>query len=137
MFSWGDAKDGKLGRKFNTKGWISVEEVGRVESLDDEFVLMATCGLSYSIALTKKGKIYGWGRYTNIKVKIRASRSLSEAKSPCVVDIILPQELVPIFRKKMLTKFVKVIAGQTHFAALDVLGRLFMWGENIDKCLGD
>jgi alpha-tubulin suppressor-like RCC1 family protein len=33
-------------------------------------------------------------------------------------------------------KFVKVLAGPTHYAALDLFGNLFLWGDCTAGCLG-
>ena len=104
LYSWGDATDGKLGRNIDELGYIGVLEAGLVDI--DQEISMAACGENYSIALTKQGEIYTWGKYIiNIDYRLRGkySKNFSEEKIPSIMDCMKPKKIEPIFDKKNLT----------------------------------
>ena len=62
-----------------------------------------------------KGDFYAWGKGPFKKDLIRA---------------IKPSKLI-----EKVHPFIKVVAGHSHFGALDLKGNLYVWGINYKSCL--
>lgn len=61
MWSWGDGDYGKLGRG----GSDGCKTPKLIEKLQDLDVIKVRCGSQFSIALTKDGQVYSWGKGDN------------------------------------------------------------------------
>ncbi|CAD8124416.1 unnamed protein product [Paramecium sonneborni] len=113
VWSWGSQSDGKLGyMNFEQQEQIQPK---LVENLKNR-IIQCACGLNYSLALDVKGDIYGWG------------------KGPFKIELLKATQPTKLIDKNK--SFVKVIAGEEHFGALDMVGQLFVWGLNHNNCLG-
>jgi alpha-tubulin suppressor-like RCC1 family protein len=55
VFTWGFGKNGALGHG----DWNQVDTPKKVEGLKD--IVKIDCGIDYTIALDKNGKLYSWG----------------------------------------------------------------------------
>lgn len=62
-----------------------------------------------------KGDIYGWG------------------KGPFKMELLKATIPTKLIQKNK--SFVKVVAGDEHFGALDMIGQLYVWGLNHKNCL--
>ncbi|CAD8193486.1 unnamed protein product [Paramecium octaurelia] len=112
VWSWGQYADGKL-------GYMSFEQIYQstpklVDTLQNR-VLQCACGINYSLALDVKGDIYGWG------------------KGPFKMELLKATIPTKLIQKNK--SFVKVVAGDEHFGALDMIGQLYVWGLNHKNCL--
>ncbi|CAD8204206.1 unnamed protein product [Paramecium octaurelia] len=113
VWSWGSHSDGKLGyMNFEQQEQVQPK---MVENLTNR-IIQCACGLNYSIALDVKGDIYGWG------------------KGPFKIELLKATQPTKLIEKNK--SFVKVIAGDDHFGALDMIGQLYVWGLNNNNCLG-
>ncbi|CAD8204654.1 unnamed protein product [Paramecium pentaurelia] len=112
VWSWGQYIDGKL-------GYMSFEQTEQnYPKVIDTFqnrIIQCACGLNYSIALDVKGDIYGWG------------------KGPFKMELLKATIPTKLIQKNK--SFVKVVAGDEHFGALDMIGQLYVWGLNHKNCL--
>lgn len=61
MWSWGDGDYGKLGRG----GSDGCKTPKLVEKLQDLDIVKVCCGSQFSVALTKEGQVYTWGKGDN------------------------------------------------------------------------
>lgn len=61
VWSWGDGDYGKLGRG----GSDGCKTPKLVEKLQDLDVVKVRCGSQFSVALTKDGQVYSWGKGDN------------------------------------------------------------------------
>ena len=61
MWSWGDGDYGKLGRG----GSDGCKTPKLIEKLQDLDIVKVHCGSQFSIALTKDGQVYTWGKGDN------------------------------------------------------------------------
>lgn len=61
MWSWGDGDYGKLGRG----GSDGCKTPKLIEKLQDLDVIKVRCGSQFSVALTKDGQVYSWGKGDN------------------------------------------------------------------------
>lgn len=61
MWSWGDGDYGKLGRG----GSDGCKTPKLVEKLQDLDIVKVCCGSQFSVALTKDGQVYTWGKGDN------------------------------------------------------------------------
>jgi E3 ubiquitin-protein ligase HERC2 len=61
VWSWGDGDYGKLGRG----GSDGCKTPKLIEKLQDLDVIKVRCGSQFSIALTKDGQVYSWGKGDN------------------------------------------------------------------------
>ncbi|CAD8121097.1 unnamed protein product [Paramecium sonneborni] len=114
VWSWGQYSDGKL-------GYMSFDQTQQnypkqIDTLENR-IIQCACGLNYSLALDVKGDIYGWG------------------KGPFKMELLkatIPSKLI-----QKNKSFVKIVAGNEHFGALDMLGQFYVWGLNHKHCLGE
>lgn len=61
VWSWGDGDYGKLGRG----GSDGCKTPKLIEKLQDLDVVKVRCGSQFSVALTKDGQVYSWGKGDN------------------------------------------------------------------------
>lgn len=61
VWSWGDGDYGKLGRG----GSDGCKTPKLVEKLQDLDIVKVCCGSQFSVALTKEGQVYTWGKGDN------------------------------------------------------------------------
>ncbi|CAK68645.1 unnamed protein product (macronuclear) [Paramecium tetraurelia] len=112
VWSWGQYADGKLGYMSFEQTYQSSPKL--VDTLQNR-VLQCACGINYSLALDVKGDIFGWG------------------KGPFKMELLKATIPTKLIQKNK--SFVKVVAGDEHFGALDMIGQLYVWGLNHKNCL--
>lgn len=81
---------------------------------------MGACTQSSSCALTNQGIIYTWG-------KGDYSKQCDISLIPNLMDAMQPRILNSTDVNK--NKYIKITAGQTHYAAIDNAQKLFTWGD--------
>ncbi|XP_059922232.1 E3 ubiquitin-protein ligase HERC2 isoform X1 [Gadus macrocephalus] len=111
VWSWGDGDYGKLGRG-GSDGCKTPKLVEKLQDLDIEKVC---CGSQFSVALTKEGQVYTWGKGDNQ----RLGHGTDE-------HVRYPKLLDSLHGKKV----VDVAVGSTHCLALTDDGEVHSWGSN-------
>ncbi|KAH0501347.1 E3 ubiquitin-protein ligase HERC2 [Microtus ochrogaster] len=114
VWSWGDGDYGKLGRG----GSDGCKTPKLIEKLQDLDVIKVRCGSQFSIALTKDGQVYSWGKGDNQ----RLGHGTEE-------HVRYPKLLEGLQGKKV----IDVAAGSTHCLALTEDSEVHSWGSN-DQC---
>jgi alpha-tubulin suppressor-like RCC1 family protein len=126
IFTWGAGALGQIGNGSSTSTNISFIEITSQFTLSPgEVIVYITSGKNHNFALTNFGTLYGWGHNNNGQVGISGT---STVLTPTIINFIglNTNEVI-----------VNVSAGSNHSIALTNLGRVYVWGNNASKQLGD
>lgn len=113
---------GEYGR-LGIGGSSNAELPASIEALISETVVQVTAGNSHSIALTKSGKMYTWGR--------NDAGQLGHADS--YIDIYSMEEFPRLIESPFLEghNIIQVAAGNRRCVAISREGSLFIWGNRL------
>ncbi|XP_037554244.1 E3 ubiquitin-protein ligase HERC2 [Nematolebias whitei] len=111
VWSWGDGDYGKLGRG----GSDGCKTPKLVEKLQDLDIVKVCCGSQFSVALTKDGQVYTWGKGDNQRL---GHGTDEHVRYPKLLDSLQGK------------KVVDVAVGSTHCLALTNDGEVHSWGSN-------
>ncbi|XP_076870833.1 LOW QUALITY PROTEIN: E3 ubiquitin-protein ligase HERC2 [Brachyhypopomus gauderio] len=111
VWSWGDGDYGKLGRG----GSDGCKTPKLVEKLQDLDVVKVCCGSQFSVALTKDGQVYTWGKGDNQRL---GHGTDEHVRYPKLLDSLQGK------------KVVDIAVGSTHCLALMDDGEVHSWGSN-------
>ena len=115
VISWGDNGFGQLGRE----GDSTFEGVGEVDNLEGDIIQVAA-GRNHSLALTKEGKVYGWGGNSFGKINLSGEASY------------IPEEI-----KGLPERVSRIACGSSFVMALTEGGRVFIQGNEFWKQFTD
>eukprot|EP00096_Caligus_rogercresseyi_P005963 TRINITY_DN22061_c0_g1_i1.p1 TRINITY_DN22061_c0_g1~~TRINITY_DN22061_c0_g1_i1.p1 ORF type:complete len:496 (+),score=112.53 TRINITY_DN22061_c0_g1_i1:91-1488(+) len=111
VYSWGDGDFGKLGRG----GSEGCNKPQNVEKLNGTGVCQIECGAQFSLALSRNGLVWTWGKGDYFRLGHGADQHI---RKPSVVECL---------RGK---KIVHVAVGALHCLAVTDLGQVYAWGDN-------
>ncbi|XP_068082847.1 E3 ubiquitin-protein ligase HERC2 [Anabrus simplex] len=111
VFSWGDGDFGKLGRG----GSEGCNVPRNIERLNNMGVVQIECGAQFSLALTKYGQVWTWGKGDYFRL---GHGSDQHVRKPTLVEGL---------RGK---KIVHVAVGALHCLAVTDTGQVYAWGDN-------
>ncbi|KAG2457008.1 HERC2 ligase, partial [Polypterus senegalus] len=111
VWSWGDGDYGKLGRG----GSDGCKTPKLVEKLQDLNIVKVCCGSQFSVALTKDGQVYTWGKGDNQRL---GHGTEEHVRYPKLLDSLQGK------------KVVDIAVGSTHCLALTDDGEVHSWGSN-------
>ena len=111
VITWGDNDQGQLGR--NTGNEYRRVAPGRVESLQDLFIIQVACDKNVTFALDKQGNIYSWGSHESYGV---TGQGVSEGSSSQPTKI---EGLPPV---------KQICASGYNAGALTRDGNVYTWG---------
>ncbi|XP_041128227.1 E3 ubiquitin-protein ligase HERC2-like isoform X2 [Polyodon spathula] len=114
VWSWGDGDYGKLGRG----GSDGCKTPKLVEKLQDLDIVKVCCGSQFSVALTKSGQVYTWGKGDNQRL---GHGTEEHVRYPKLLDSLQGK------------KVIDITVGSTHCLALTDDGEVHSWGSN-DQC---
>ena len=112
--AWGCKKDSRVLYSDSNNNPTKISEIKVDYNLKD-----LSCGAHHTIAYTKEGRMFGWGK--NDKRQLINSEKSS---------VSLPKEISLNFRVS------SVAAGWSHSICATVEGRVFSWGSGEDGQLG-
>ncbi|KAH9523229.1 E3 ubiquitin-protein ligase herc2 [Bulinus truncatus] len=118
VWSWGDGDYGKLGRG----GSDGCKVPMKVEALQGLGVMKVECGSQFSVALTRSGAVYTWGKGDYHRLghgtddHVRRPRRVTALQGKKVID---------------------VACGSLHCVVCTETGDVFTWGDNDEGQLGD
>ncbi|XP_075155337.1 E3 ubiquitin-protein ligase HERC2 [Haematobia irritans] len=118
VWSWGDGDYGKLGRGGSDGCKIPV----KIESLSGLGVIKVECGSQFSVALTKSGAVYTWGK-----------GDFHRLGHGTVDHVRRPKKVAALQGKKV----VSIATGSLHCVACTDNGEVYTWGDNDEGQLGD
>ncbi|OCT92505.1 hypothetical protein XELAEV_18015562mg [Xenopus laevis] len=111
VFSWGDGDFGKLGRG----GSEGCNVPQNIERLNGQAVYQIECGAQFSLALTKSGVVWTWGKGDYFRLGHGTD-----------VHVRKPQVVEGLRGKKI----VHVAVGALHCLAVTDAGQVYAWGDN-------
>ncbi|KAL7983783.1 hypothetical protein Chor_000659, partial [Crotalus horridus] len=111
VFSWGDGDFGKLGRG----GSEGCNIPQNIERLNGQGVCQIECGAQFSLALTKSGVVWTWGKGDYFRLGHGTD-----------VHVRKPQVVEGLRGKKI----VHVAVGALHCLAVTDTGQVYAWGDN-------
>lgn len=117
---------GECGNGSNTTTISELTQVKINENTHLTNVVKISSGLSHTIALTKDGKVYGWGLNTSGQLGINS-----------VVNTRYAQEMLDIKGLEAVTDIIDIKAGRLHSVVLDKNGYVYSTGYNAHGELGD
>lgn len=137
VWSWGDGDYGKLGRG----GSDGCKTPKLVEKLQDLDILKVCCGSQFSVALTKDGQVYTWGKGDNQRLGHGTDEHVRYPKLlDCLQGGSTAHNVASSSSKKKKTdlfvtfppgkKVVDIAVGSTHCLALTDEGEVHSWGSN-------
>ena len=115
-WSWGLNTNGQLGNNSVTSQRTPVSVLGAVKTF-----CKISCGLSFSMAIDKNGRVWGWGR-----------GDLGELGN----NLFSLSILTPVSIGGSLKTFCQISAGTNHSLAVDKNGKIWGWGYNYGGELG-
>ncbi|XP_059157195.1 E3 ubiquitin-protein ligase HERC2-like isoform X2 [Physella acuta] len=118
VYSWGDGDYGKLGRG----GSDGCKTPKVIEKLMGQDVVKVYCGAQFSLALTKSGNIFSWGKGDNFRLG-----------HGCEEHMRHPKQMEGLNGKKV----VSLAIGSMHCLAVTEDGEVYCWGKNDQGQLGD
>lgn len=111
VYSWGDGDFGKLGR--GGSDGCSVPQI--VERLNGLGIIQIECGAQFSLALTKTGEIWTWGKGDYFRLGHGTDQHVRK-----------PTPIQSLRGKKI----IHVAVGALHCLAVTDSGQVFGWGDN-------
>uniref|UniRef100_T1IYS2 HECT-type E3 ubiquitin transferase n=1 Tax=Strigamia maritima TaxID=126957 RepID=T1IYS2_STRMM len=119
VYSWGDGDYGKLGRGGCDDGCKTPKIVDRLQNLD---IHRVWCGGQFSVALSKSGVVYTWGKGDNYRL---GHGTEDHIRFPKQVDVLSGK------------KIVELAVGPMHCLALCENRDVYCWGRNDQGQLGE
>ncbi|XP_063677273.1 E3 ubiquitin-protein ligase HERC2-like isoform X2 [Bolinopsis microptera] len=111
VWSWGDGDFGKLGRG----GHEGCHVPKVIDSLNGTQIVQIHCGAQFSVALSREGRVYTWGKGEFYRLGHGTD-----------THVRIPQEVEALVG----TKIVKIGVGSLHCLALSSSGEIYAWGDN-------
>lgn len=118
VWSWGDGDYGKLGRGGSDGCKIPM----KIESLAGLGVIKVESGSQFSVALTRSGSVYTWGKGDYHR--------LGHGNTD---HVRRPKKVAALQGKKIIS----IATGSLHCVACSDSGEVFTWGDNDEGQLGD
>ncbi|KAG5897066.1 hypothetical protein JTB14_025882 [Gonioctena quinquepunctata] len=118
VWSWGDGDYGKLGRG----GSDGCKVPMKIESLAGLGVIKVECGSQFSVALTRSGSVYTWGKGDYHRLGHGTGDHVRR-----------PKKVAALQGKKIIS----IATGSLHCVACSDEGEVFTWGDNDEGQLGD
>nr|CAB3252595.1 ZF(ZZ)-8 zinc finger protein [Phallusia mammillata] len=118
VWSWGDGDYGKLGRG----GSDGCKVPFVIDTLIDKDVVKVACGSQFSLALSRAGRVYTWGKGDYYRLGQGSDKHVRRPK------------LVEALRNN---KVVDVSVGSLHCIACTEDGDVYTWGDNDEGQIGD
>ncbi|XP_020288916.1 E3 ubiquitin-protein ligase HERC2 isoform X1 [Pseudomyrmex gracilis] len=118
VWSWGDGDYGKLGRGGSDGCKIPL----KIDSLAGLGVIKVECGSQFSVALTRSGAVYTWGKGDYHRLGHGTDDHMRR-----------PRKIAALQGKKIIS----IATGSLHCVACSDKGEVFTWGDNDEGQLGD
>jgi RCC1 and BTB domain-containing protein len=114
IFSWGGNRWGQLGNGSNTDN----HRPENIKHLKNKFMVEICCGSYHSMALTKQGILYAWGKNDD-----------GQIGHGCHDDLRRPVKVIGFETEKVIS----ISCGENHSLALTQSGHVFFWGNSFES----
>ena len=121
IFMWGYNYWAQLGRGYRS-GLDECLKPARIEFQTNEKIEDISCGLSHTLVLTLKGRLYGWGRNNCGQLGLHNEESVDK-----------PTKLI-ISSENLLFKYIYCCIWSSF--AITTTGQVYSWGVNRSGVLG-
>jgi len=111
VFSWGDGDFGKLGRG-GSEGSDTPHEIERLSGIG---VVQIECGAQFSLALTRAGEVWTWGKGDYYRLGHGGDQHVRK-----------PQPIGGLRGRRV----IHVAVGALHCLAVTDAGQVYAWGDN-------
>ncbi|XP_041973907.1 probable E3 ubiquitin-protein ligase HERC2 [Aricia agestis] len=111
VFSWGDGDFGKLGRG----GSDGCEIPMNIERLNTLGVIQVECGAQFSLALTRDGEVWTWGKGDYFRLGHGCD---AHVRRPTIVEALRGHRVI------------HVAVGALHCLAVTAENQVWAWGDN-------
>jgi alpha-tubulin suppressor-like RCC1 family protein len=108
VYAWGFNEFGQIGNCCNENQLVPT----KIDSFDNEQVIMLSCGLMHSMVLTKSGRVFRWGDHKLEYSRIESSEELNKPKQLDLNNLAI----------------VKISCGLFHSLLLDEDGVIYALG---------
>ncbi len=115
VYAWGSNRFGQIGNACNSDQLMPI----KMKGFNNERVVMISCGLWHSMALTESGRVYSWGRNDCGQLGIGTTGGSNEPKFVAVIDEI-----------KFNVFIEKISCGSYHSLLLSSDGYIYAFGRN-------
>ncbi|XP_077975128.1 E3 ubiquitin-protein ligase HERC2-like isoform X2 [Styela clava] len=118
VWSWGDGDYGKLGRGGSEMSKVPVQ----IDGLKNKYIISVKCGSQFSLALSKAGLVYTWGKGDYFRLGHGTDQHV---RFPKVVEDLRGR------------KVIDVATGSLHVIVCSEEGEVYAWGDNDEGQIGD
>ena len=118
VYAWGNNTAGQLG----TSNGDMLTTPTLVEGLRGKNIVSVSAGKQFSLALTEGGKVYSFGK--NNKLQLGYEPTADYSATPTLVEA-----LSGVFVSQ-------INAGEASVSAIDVNGKVYLWGDTANYILG-
>jgi len=112
VLAWGKAKYGQLG--FGGKNWDQMNP-REVPGLDEVHITHTAAGETHSLALSKSGQVFSWGRGKYGRLGLNSEQAQMYPKLITTISHV---------------RITRIVCGHHHSMASSATGQLFVWGCN-------
>ncbi|POM78935.1 Regulator of chromosome condensation (RCC1)-like protein [Phytophthora palmivora] len=130
VFSWGNGVDGQLGHGTAESEWVP-RQLAFFKNLS---ISALSCGASHSMAVSKTGVVYTWGRGAEGQLGL-------DLEADSTVDVVDKSVMIPhpvrILKSSTHRVTIRTISAKHNMSiVLDDRDRMFVWGDNSFEQLG-
>ena len=126
VFTWGDNRNGQLGDGTTTNSSTPKDITSHFYLGVGETIITISSGYAHSLAITSEGRVFTWG----FNIYGQLGDGTTENSST-------PKDITNQFGLGVGETIISINLGDMHSSALTSIGRVFTWGDNNMRQLGD
>ena len=123
VYAWGNNEYGQLGID---NGGAMLTTPTLVSALQNKDIVAVAAGARFSLALSKSGQVYSFGRNNKLQLGYTLANSAEYSATPKLLT-------TPDLKNAVITK---IHAGTSSAAAIDADGKVYLWGATENYILG-
>ena len=130
VFTWGFNGSGQIGDGTTTNRNVPTEITSRFSLTAGDKIISVSLGYTHSSALSETGRIFMWGSNYDGQIGDGTTDAMIGKQN-------VPTEITSRFSLITGDKIISLSLGGRVSSALSETGRIFMWGSNYYRQLGD
>ena len=123
VYAWGNNEYGQLGID---NGDAMLTSPTLVSALQNKDIVAVAAGTRFSLALSKSGQVYSFGRNNKLQLGYTLANGADYSATPKLLT-------APALKNAVITK---IDAGVSSASAIDVDGKVYLWGATENYILG-